>query len=120
MDSRVGGGASRQDAGGKLTSVVRAVDMMTPSGSDKGHGATSPTDWQVRRPHGKLTRQTMEDDGRDLAGLRRIPGEDGARDPGRHHRARLTHPQRGAAAGRRRRPRPIYLSSQTRAIADDP
>jgi len=28
------------------------------------------------------------DDGRDLAGLRRIPGEDGARDPRRHHRAR--------------------------------
>jgi deazaflavin-dependent oxidoreductase (nitroreductase family) len=78
--------------------------------------------FKARAPHGDPRGEAgaLEDDGCDLAGLRRIPGQDGARDPSRHHRARLRRVQRGAAAGRRRRPRLIYLSSQTRAIADDP
>ena len=51
----------------------------------------------------------LEDDGRDLAGLRRIPGQDGARDPGAVARAlsvrarkRRAQPDRG---GTRRPPR---------------
>ncbi len=68
MDSRVGGGAGRHDAGGKLTSVVRAVDVMTPSGSDKGHGATlpnrlagAPAAWEIDagvEHHGRIAART--------------------------------------------------------------
>jgi hypothetical protein len=97
MDSRVGGGAGRQDAGGKLTSVVRAVDVMTPSRSDKGHGATlpnrlagAPAAWEIDAGGG-------ETDGRDRHIWEGVPTlllTTTGRRAGRHHRVRLRQESR--------------------------